>query len=283
MRTQKALDLKTILAAIWLIFTLSLVTWWWIFVLTKVIEVHNSTYNMILFEGSTLIFSVLLGGIFLVVFTYRDFKRHQRLNLFFANFSHDIKTSIARLRLQAEVLNEDGASEKNPVLHRLISDIARLELQLENSLLFSSLQDSSLHPEKILISEILKNLRNDFSELQLELNQDIEIFGDKRALLSIFRNILNNSILHGHAETVTIQTQDNFQKIRVVIADNGKGYSGSTNKLGTEFLKNTNMNSNGLGLHLCKKLISKMNSTMNFQSSSGQGFTVILEFPKDLV
>ena len=137
---------KTALAIIWFAFTFSLVTWWWIFFLLRLnptedasIEQLRKSHRMFAWEGSILLAAILLGGIALVIFTYRDQKRHQRLRFFFSTFSHDIKTSIARLRLQAEVLEEDLHSNTHPVMKRLIQDIQRLDLQLENSLLLSNL------------------------------------------------------------------------------------------------------------------------------------------------
>jgi len=50
---------------------------------------------------------------------------------FFAAFTHDAKTALASLRLQAESLREDFAgAEPSPLLDRLLSDTLRLQLQL---------------------------------------------------------------------------------------------------------------------------------------------------------
>src|SRR5438309_10429254 len=90
-------NLKTVLAIIWFAFTFSLVTWWWIFFLLR--SRGDASHRMFAWEGSILIAAVLIGGIALILFSYRDQKRHQRLRFFFSTFSHDIKTSITRLPL----------------------------------------------------------------------------------------------------------------------------------------------------------------------------------------
>ncbi len=280
MKKKFSLNLRTLLASAWLVFTLSLATWWWIFVLGKIMQqsdvITPSMYSMILMEGTSLVLSILIGGGFLVWFAYRDQKRHQKLTLFFSNFSHDIKTSIARLRLQAEVLAEEKESQSNPMFARLITDISRLELQLENSLFLSNLENSGFKFNNIKMSEILRTLRGDFSELQVNLNQDIEFVADQRALLSIFRNLFSNSIIHGKSEKISIHCQNSGEYVEINVKDNGQGYSGNIADLGNGLLSSKHPHGNGLGLHLCRQLIQRMNGQLQLHSDSGFSVQILL-------
>ena len=53
-------------------------------------------------------------------------------------FTHDLKTALASLQLQAESLQEDWPdAASNPNLARLLEDTVRLGVQLENSLFFA--------------------------------------------------------------------------------------------------------------------------------------------------
>ncbi len=264
--------MKTFLAIIWFVFTFSLVAWWWIFFLLK-IESSSPTHRMFVWEGSILLGTILIGGAALVIFSYRDQKRHQRLRFFFSTFSHDIKTSIARLRLQAEVLEEDQQSN-NPVLKRLVEDIRRLDLQLENSLFLATLEDSTaLLQEKVSLSQLLSTLRNDFPELSLELERDALIQGDRRALISIFRNLLQNSVLHGKATEVKIAVKSlSPNSLELIIADNGQGFKGFLPKLGSEILISQDSRGNGIGLLISKRLLNRMGGNLSFESKENEGF-----------
>ncbi|MBC7371255.1 MAG: HAMP domain-containing histidine kinase, partial [Bdellovibrionaceae bacterium] len=159
--------IKTFLAVVWCLFTVSMVGWWWVYGLNS----HDSPeqiykkHRMLMWEGSILIATVVMGGGSLFFLSYRDQRRHEQLQTFFATFSHDIKTSITRLRLQAEILEEDNIQQKNPVLQRLVGDIARLDLQLENSLLLSSSESAKLLREKLLLSKIIESMRGTWGEL----------------------------------------------------------------------------------------------------------------------
>nr|BFD64330.1 hypothetical protein BdHM001_30110 [Bdellovibrio sp. HM001] len=276
--------IKTALAILWFAFTFSLVGWWWIYFLIKLspenasLEEMKFSHRMFAWEGSILLAAILFGGIALVIFTYRDQKRHQRLRFFFSTFSHDIKTSIARLRLQAEVLEEDLNTTSHPVMKRLIQDIQRLDLQLENSLLLANLEAGTLLKEQVSLSELLSSLRSEFSELTVELEREAKILGDRRALLSVLRNLLQNSVLHGKATTVKIKVRPHSEgRIELTLQDNGLGFKGILKKLGSEILMSQDVRSNGIGLLLTKRLLEKMKGDIWFESKENEGFISHIE------
>jgi signal transduction histidine kinase len=102
MRSQ---SLKIWLAMVWLLFTTAMVVWWWNLVLSEIQD--PSKYRMVVSEGVFFFVAVLLGGGSLIYLLAKDQARHLQLKNFFNLFSHDLKTSISRLRLQSEILKED--------------------------------------------------------------------------------------------------------------------------------------------------------------------------------
>src|SRR5205807_4217781 len=128
----------------------TLAAWWMIFGLRQLdllnqFHVEQSDQlqrhtQMLMWEGGILIASLIGGGLALFYYAKREQRRHAQVEEFFAAFTHDAKTALASLRLQAESLREDFAqSEANPLLERLLSDTLRLQLQLENSLFLVNL------------------------------------------------------------------------------------------------------------------------------------------------
>ncbi|HEY8270475.1 MAG TPA: HAMP domain-containing sensor histidine kinase [Pseudobdellovibrionaceae bacterium] len=271
--------IKTLLATIWVLFVVSLVSWWWVY-LTSSLEAGvemNKRHRMFMWEGSMLLVALIIGGAALVFLSYRDEKRHEQLKTFFATFSHDIKTSITRLRLQAEILEEDNESQKNPVLQRLITDISRLDLQLENSLLLSTTGAQNLLLEKIALSKLIESLRIQWSELEFRLNQEAEIVADQRAIVSVFRNIIQNAVLHGQATVIEFSAKAlSSQRVEISIQDNGKGFSGDKECLGVRMLPSKNGKGSGVGLYLCHRLLKKMNGQLSFENSS-QGLRAVIQ------
>lgn len=266
----RVVKIKTFLAVLWALFTVSMVGWWWVFALNshqtpdEIVRKHR----MLMWEGSIFLGVVLLGGAALIFLSHRDQRRHEQLQTFFATFSHDIKTSITRLRLQAEVLEEDNVFQKSPVLQRLIHDISRLDLQLENSLWLSASESKNLLLEKLVLSKLLESVRGQWTELEFRIEQDAEIFADRRAMISVLRNLIQNAVLHGHATVVELSAQSlKDHKVQISVQDNGSGFAGNVKDLGLQMHPSRNDNGSGIGLYLSQRLLRKMQGQITFKKS----------------
>src|SRR2546423_8248040 len=181
--------IKILLVALWVIFTVTLAAWWMIFGLRQLdllSQFHaeqadrlQRQYQMLFWEGGILIASLVGGGLALYYYAKREQKRHAQVEEFFAAFTHDAKTALASLRLQAESLREDFAqSEANPLLERLLSDTLRLQLQLENSLFLVNLSRGAFFLEPISLSDRIDTLRHHWPGLVITQSGDGVIMAD---------------------------------------------------------------------------------------------------------
>ena len=258
-KTIQNSKIKLGLSLFWFLFTFSLVVWWWIFslrqldLLSEVLDSvkYQSLKRMLIGEGSVLVTAVFFGGLVLVILTHREQNRNEVLRNFFGNFSHDLKTSLTRLRLRTEVMAEKNSS---PDFQSLLAETSRLDLQLENSLWIARSESQRLLQEKIQLSSIIGYLRVEWPELEVNLHQDAKVLADEQALKSVFRNIIQNSSLHGQASKVEIKPVLAKNQWTIDIVDDGKGFSGNIHELGSQLLKSKSSNSNGLGLYLTKDL-----------------------------
>lgn len=272
---------KLALSLFWFLFTFSLVTWWWIFSLHQLqlmkevfdASKFNGLHRMLLWEGAVLVSAVFFGGLSLVILTNRELSRNQRLRSFFSNFTHDLKTSITRLRLRTEVLTE---KLEGPEFEKLIMEVNRLDLQLENSLWVARSGSEKLVLQEQRLSTILAFLRVEWPELEIRLHQDVEILADGQALKSIFRNLFQNSYLHGQATCVDIRPELRQNFWVITVSDNGKGFKGKHHELGSQLLSTRSEKGNGLGLYLTRDLLQRMNGEIAFTDQSANGFTVSL-------
>jgi hypothetical protein len=281
----RAVKIKTFLAIAWCVFTVSMVGWWWLYAL----DAHDSPteilrkHNMFMWEGSIFLAAVVLGGASLIFLAHRDQKRHEQLRTFFATFSHDIKTSITRLRLQAEVLEEDNALQKSPVLERLIHDISRLDLQLENSLWLSMPDSKNILLEKLVLSKMLESVRGLWTELEFRIDQDAEILADRRAMSSVLRNIIQNAVLHGQATHVEFSAKAvGSDKVEISVQDNGSGFTGDVRALGQHMHPSRSEKGNGIGLYLSQRLLKKMKGRLHFEKPS-RGLRAVVQLPGRLL
>lgn len=279
------------LVALWLVFTVTLAGWWLVFGLRQLDLIKQSNleagsqlerhYQMLMWEGGILIASLIGGGLALFYYARREQKRHAQVEEFFAAFTHDAKTALASLRLQAESLREDFAqSEANPLVDRLLSDTLRLQLQLENSLFLVNLPRGKFFLQPIAVSARVDALRHHWPNIGFNLSGDGEVMADARALESILTNLVQNAVTHGHATTVDIRVKRANGRVAVAVFDNGRGFQGDLGQLGQLFVRHARSSGSGVGLYIVRQLAKAMNGTIQFCSGLEGGFVAELELPE---
>ena len=292
MKLSKA---RTVFSVIWLVFTFSLVSWWFIL---NLMDSHSTVpismaemsqrNRMYFWEGSTLLMTVLAGGGLLIFLSRKEDQRNESLRFFFANFSHDIKTSISRLRLQGEILSE--AANSGPgvydqkIIKRLMADIAKLDLQLDNSLLLTHQSESQLLIQDLDFKSLIQSLQIEFEDLKIHFAGEVRILADSRAIKSVLRNLLENSKRHGQSDTISISAKTHgSSRVAISVKDNGQGSTVAASSLGDKMIPQTSKQGNGIGLYLCRQLIKKMKGQIIFKTESGQGFESEIILPGQIV
>jgi signal transduction histidine kinase len=279
------------LVVLWVAFTVTLAGWWLVFGLRQLDLINQSKlegaaqlqrhYQMLMWEGGILIASLIGGGLALFYYARREQKRHAQVEEFFAAFTHDAKTALASLRLQAESLREDFAgAEHSPLLDRLLSDTLRLQLQLENSLFLVNLPRGKFFFEPIKLSDRIDVLRQHWPNLRITEKGDAVVTGDARALESVFTNLIQNSLKHGRATQVQIDIAASANnRVCVRVTDDGEGFRGDATQLGTLFVRHTRGSGSGVGLYIVRQLVKRMKGTIAFQSAGAGGFETVIELP----
>jgi signal transduction histidine kinase len=279
------------LVGLWVVFTVTLAGWWLVFGLRQLALLNRLNlegaadfhrhYQMLLWEGGILIISLIGGGLALFYYARREQKRHSQVEEFFAAFTHDAKTALASLRLQAESLREDFADAgPSRLLDRLLSDTLRLQLQLENSLFLVNLTRGAFFLEPISLSDRVDTLRHHWPELLITQSGDGVIMADVRALESVLTNLVQNSVTHGQATEVDVSVKrGGAGRLIVRVSDNGHGFHGDLKELGKLFVRHTRGSGSGVGLYIVRQLVKRMNGTINFTDASPSGFLAEMDFP----
>lgn len=285
--SKNLLSLKLVFILLWLVLTLSLAVWWMFFSL-NILDEYQSVLpleaerildmeTMLRWEGFFWMFLLFVGAMALGYLAIRDDFHRRNLEKFVASFSHDLKTSLASLRLQAESLKEDIPD--NRLIDRLLRDTGRLQLQLENSLLLASTDKSQYYLQEVHFQELLKRISYDWPDLQVDIQQDLIVNADERALNSIFKNLLQNAVVHGQASKINIAVKaDNPEKLKIMVLDNGSGFSEDSSGLGDIFRRHNSTSGSGVGLYIVRKLIEDMGGKVSFtQDGHDSGFLVTME------
>lgn len=274
----------------WLLFTVSLAIWWMIYGLRQLNlleslqagegDMLRRKHQMLLMEGSVLILALVSGGVALMILVLRERRRRLQIQNFFAAFSHDIKTSIASLTLQAEALAEDSPEQKKP-LSRILSDMGRLHNQLENSLFFANQAQFELLNEKVDLSRSVERARYQWPELEIKYETKDFCAGDSRAVDCIIRNIIQNAVFHGKAKSVEITVHQVQGHLEMEFRDDGVGYQGDIKRLGEPGLIGETRAGTGLGIYICRELAKAMGGELKVcKVPSGFGISLKLRGAK---
>lgn len=288
------------LSVFWLLLTVSLGIWWFYLGLKQAHTISELTLamgkpysdfgnrildkqsRMIWMEGTFFLILLSMGGSLLIWLSYRDHQRNAMIQDFFSIVTHEMKTPLAGLRLQVEGLLEDlgDSSEHSSILKRAIKDSDRIESQMEKAFYLASIQRSeSLFLEKTNLEEMKFAIQESFPNVEWNTEMIVDWYADKKALESILRNLIENSYKHGHATQVKIFMSEKENKKILNVQDNGQGFHGNPNELGTPFVRLASTSGTGIGIYIIKGLIKKMKGTIHFYSTA-KGFLAEIYIPE---
>jgi signal transduction histidine kinase len=273
--------LAYVMAACWLAVTMSLASWW---LSLGLYTLPSRLHRMFVWEGVAFISLLMAGGVAILLAIRREHRRRQSLETFFLSFTHDLKTSLASVELQAESLQEDwpeGAART--ALDRLLQDVLRLQIQLENSL-FVAQPDGRLLSERVQAQHAIARLAQEWPALQVEVSGDAEMRVDQRGFDVVVRNLLQNAVVHGGATRVTVDIAPLHTRalVRLTFADDGRGVPGPVfAALGQPFARAGNTGGSGMGLFVCRQLVARMRGGLRFvrPDEAARGLTIVLELP----
>jgi signal transduction histidine kinase len=148
-----------------------------------------------------------------------------------------------------------------------------------------------IRPEFINIREIVTNAFNDVKyysghhvDLMLDVENNLHFSSDKPRLNTVVKNIIANSVKYSRREIansyIRVKAFKKKEEIVLRIEDNGEGISESNlQKVFNMFFRASNVTSGtGLGLYICKEIVSKLNGRIEVSSVLGKGsvFTIYL-------
>ncbi len=279
---------KYFLILLWLGFVLIFAAWWMTFSLDQIARLLELVperqgeflrqRRMLIWEGLSWFVLLLGGGLALIYQVAKNDKKNRQVREFFGSFSHDLKTSIASLRLQAEALKEDFRGHSSTAVDRLVSETVRLQIQLENSLYLAGSDSLRLYLQNIDFSKILRSVSMHWPHMIIKCEGKAVVYCDERALVSILENILQNAHLHGQAQSVSFQVVDQEgDNIQIDFHDDGKGFEGEVSLLGRLFYRPKPTSGTGLGLYLVGSLLKRMGGDLKLKRMEGGfGGSIIL-------
>jgi len=139
-----------------------------------------------------------------------------------------------------------------------------------------------------LISKVLDivtpELKSRNIQMQLRVDDLLVLKVNPAEIEQVILNLINNA-LQALANSGTLQRRITIEAtkynklIRLSISDNGEGVSAEFKPHLFELLSTTKQSGMGLGLWLCKHIVTRYGGSIHYQDAVGGGATFVVEFP----
>lgn len=216
---------------------------------------------------------------------------------FFSNVSHEIKTPLAVIQNNAELLRLEGVTEEKSreYTENILLATKRLSNLITNMLKLNKLEKQTIKPVPVQfdlcaqLCECALQFEDIWERKKIEFEADIEervmIEADEGLLELVWTNLLSNAIkFTSSGGMVTLSQVSDEEGIRVSIADTGCGMDEETRKrIFEKFYQGDtshSMEGNGLGLALVKRILQLSDGSIEVESKVGQGTIFTVRLPR---
>ncbi|TDO97565.1 ATP-binding protein [Marinomonas balearica] len=201
----------------------------------------------------------------------------------FASISHDLKTPITRLRLRAEMLDEDEAREA------MIRDLEDLDMLVKGAL--QSVKETDIHENRVElnIERLLKDIQSSANiqgtKVQVSGTLLHPYVGKPLAIKRCIGNLIDNALYYGSSADIIIEDTEDSLCIR--IRDKGPGIP--LDKLDKVFQPYTRLvpehvghhpTGMGLGLSIARNIARAHGGEVSLSNQANQGLEARLWLPR---
>ncbi|GAA5214306.1 ATP-binding protein [Corallincola platygyrae] len=199
----------------------------------------------------------------------------------FSAISHDLKTPITRLRLRAELLDDDEHSEK------FIKNLDELELMVKGAL--QCVKDTDIHEniESVDMMGLLQSIQEELADpetMSISGSVRAPFRGKPLALKRCLTNLIDNAIKYGDRVKVTLL--DYEQRLYVLFRDYGPGISLYDQKkifepyVRLDNTRNRNASGSGLGMGIARNIVRAHGGNLDLMNHPQGGLLVKLTLPR---
>jgi two-component system osmolarity sensor histidine kinase EnvZ len=204
-----------------------------------------------------------------------------------AGISHDLRTPLARLRLETElsVLDPDARE-------LMVADIAQLDVIIDKFLDYARPDHVSLSPTSV--AEVIESCVFPFRstagmDIRVEVPHTLQAMADEVELGRVISNLLENARRYGKSPStgltrVNITAQTTSHHVHIRVRDFGPGVSpDQLEALTKPFVRGdaarTEAKGAGLGLAIVDKTVARMGGTFSLSNAQPSGLAALITLP----
>ncbi|WP_325097333.1 ATP-binding protein [Marinomonas spartinae] len=200
----------------------------------------------------------------------------------FASISHDLKTPITRLRLRAEMLDEDDTRDA------MIRDLEDLDMLVKGAL--QSVKETDIHENRVEINilRILRDIQSSVNSRETKVTISGELaspyIGKPLAIKRCLGNLIDNALYYGKVAQIILE--DSEEGLTIRICDQGPGIP--IEKIDKVFQPYTRLTSDanshpggmGLGLSIARNIARAHGGEVTLINRETKGLEAIVWLPR---
>ncbi len=216
---------------------------------------------------------------------------------FLGILSHELRTPVTTIYGGSEMLARRAASiteeERRGVYEDIRAEADRLYRLVENLLVLSHVERQGLEidPEPVLLQRLIPRVIESESTRWLDATFVTElpaglppVAAEETYLEQILRNLVGNAAKYGGSGPIVVGASDLGSAVRVTITDSGPGFPDvEKDRLFELFYRSPELartaSGAGIGLFVCRQLITAMNGRMWASNRPGKGAEFGFELP----
>lgn len=248
-------------------------------------------------EGITFFLFIIAGAVFVFRLVNKQLLQSQQQQNFMMAITHELKTPIAVTKLNLETMRKRQLEpqQQQKLLTSTIQETNRLNSLCNNMLLLSQFDSGgyTLSREIFNVGELIRETVEDFinrfqqREFELNLKEDIFIFGDRVLLQMAINNLIDNALKYSEKHSVvTIKLYKKDKYISLQVIDKGHGISDAEKeKIFEKYFRGAKRQAKGtgLGLYLTKRIVKQHFGTIHVLDNIPQGSIFELKFKESKV
>ncbi|MDL2208928.1 HAMP domain-containing histidine kinase [Parabacteroides sp. OttesenSCG-928-O15] len=269
------------------------------------IEAKQMRTQLMLWIGGCIFLIVLVGGL---LFMTRIAQRGKAVmaeakekaeaadrlkSTFLANMNHEIRTPLNAIVGFSQILVDEEDRERrqefshiiennNELLQTLIGDVLDIS-KIESNTISLYYKKQSLEAMMKEIYDMIRLRVSPSVELLLDPCEELVVETDRSRLIQVLTNLLTNAVKHTHTGHIRFGYERKGSEVLFYVEDTGEGIPKEEQEaIFNRFAQLQNGKKGvGLGLAICKGLVTQMGGRIWVESTPKKGSTFYVRIPQD--